>query len=317
MRVITFSKVIYDGYPSVDLFLFLIKQKYSRIFAFFDIIPDLFLYAFGRISTVQLYSHFYSIVLDNITVSELMHFKVNNIHKVDLEGFGLKPNCKDDLIISLEPSFIVDFFINRTEYQVLCTEFDVRTRKVLREDWLTSNRLNVIKHIGVSYINQLFIYSFKETDIMNISEYTFIYRDHQLIELRKYESNIFDRIMYNILNRKIITFYAFAFLIGIITSFIALGLTSFGNPILAWAYSFIIWMILTYLMATRIINEKRFTSKYIVPFLISITPCFLFQLFWVLLFQVLLGFYTVVNIPIAGILSYFLLIFFVKFYPFD
>lgn len=315
MRVISFGKVIYDGYPSLDLFIFMIKQKFTRIFVFFDLIPVLLKYVFGLTSFVKVYSHFYTIILNNITVSELMLFKVNNIHKVDLEGFGLKPNNKNDLIISLEPSFIIDFFINRNEYQVLCTDYDVRTRKVLREDWLASNRIKVLKKVGVSYINQLFIYSFKETDMMNIAEYTFVYREHNLIELNQYEANLFDRLLFNVFNHKFIIFSSFIILLGLITSLLAIGLSFFASPLLAWIYSFIVWAVLGYLMAIKVFNERTFTGKYIIPFAISVLPTFLCQLLFFMLFYVLIGFWFWSTQLLAFLLSLPFLIFIVRFYP--
>ncbi|MDR1782083.1 MAG: hypothetical protein LBR40_03690 [Bacilli bacterium] len=315
MRVFSFSKVIYDGYPSLDLLLFMIRQKYRRIFVFFDLIPDLIKYAFGLVSLEKVYNHFYTIILNNITVSELMLFKVNNIHKVDLEGFGIMPNSKDDLIISLEPSFIVDFFVNRNEYQVLCTDYDVRTRKVLREDWLTCNRTSVLKKIGVSYIKSLFIYSFKETDMMNIAEYTFVYRDHNLIELNRYDANLNDRLMFNILNNKFIIFVSVLAALGIVTMILALIFSAITLPMLAWIYTFIIWSVCSYFAVTRIFNGKNFTGKYIIKYIISILPLFLFQLTFLLLFYVLIGFWFWSTYIVGCILSFVLIIFFIRFYP--
>jgi hypothetical protein len=316
MRIFIFNKVIYDGYLTLDLIAFFIKQKFSRVFVFRALIPDFLKFLFRRSDITQLLEKVYAIILSNVSINEINLFKVSNIHKIDLKGFGISPDNKKDIIVTWEPSFLIDIFIDRNHYNVICTEYDLHTRKIDGELCFYDEKIRRLKQVGINKIDQLFIYSFEEKQLLNIADYIFVYRDHELIDYDNYEGNLRDRVTYNMANLKLVSYLFIA-----ITSFIGMilvaGVASFFIDVVAsFLIGYICWFIVTYILTVTYVNRQYFSTDHLLGYTLGIIPNFLLQLFFVILLCAIVGLPTGLIVFLGAIVSFPLLIFLIKFYKF-
>ncbi|MDH6603676.1 hypothetical protein OKW23_000817 [Bacilli bacterium PM5-9] len=317
MRIFSFSRVIYDGYLTLDLFVFVIRQKMTRIFDFFVLFPDIINFLLKRIDSTKMFEKFYYILLSSITVSELNLFKVNNIHKIDLEGFGIVKDNPKDVIVTGEPSFLVDLFINRNKYNVICTEYDLHSRKVVGKLCLHRHKIEKMKRAGINYINQLFIFSFKEKELMKMADYILVYRDEEVIEYDSYRATLKDRLFYNITNKKLITYCFLAFFWLLVMIIISSILSFFVDAVASYLIGYILWFIATYISTVMYVNNEHFTIDHALNYILGIIPNFLLQLLFVLIFCSIIGLHSWFVILIGGLLAFPLLIFMTRFYRFD
>lgn len=317
MRVFVFNKVIYDGYLSVDLFLFVIRQKFSRIFAFLHLFPDFIKFVLRKIDISEFAENFYKILLDNITVSELNLFKVSNINKIDLDGFGITKDNPNNLIVTAEPSFLIDLFINRNKYQVICTNYDIRTRKIVNRLCLHENKIKELRDVNIHSIDQLYIYSFQEKEMMNIANIILVYRDHELISYDSYEGTLKDSAIYDIAKRKLLIYLTIAIFWFVISFIIAVILSLSGSGIAAFIISYFIWVIASYVSTVIYVNEESFNMDHIIGYLLGVIPNFLLICFLVIIFTGILGLYPWFVFLVSGIIAFPLLFFLTRFYKFD
>ncbi|WP_423363685.1 hypothetical protein [Mycoplasma sp. P36-A1] len=314
MRVFSFSKVIYDGYLSIDLMFFIIKLKPRRLFSFLTLIPDLIKYLLKMINSTKLANHFYEVLLSNLTVSDLNLFKVSNIHKLDLGGFGVG---KEDLIITGEPAFLLELFINRNQYNCLCTEYDLRNREIIGGLNMGNNKILNLKKYKINHINQLFIYNFRDKALMKMADYILVYRDHEVIDYDQYEMRLKDMILYNSTNKKWLSFLILSLATMVLAVVSAEILTIFLPLLEAFLIGFFLWICVTYYLTTTFINEQPFNFDNIVGYIIGIIPNFLTALLIVLSLGVFIGFNVGIVMLLAGIISFPMLIFVLRFYKFD
>lgn len=301
----------------MDLVAFIIKQKYSRIFDFFGLIPLALKYVFKAIDIKTFMETFYNVVLKSITISELNLFKVQNMHKIDLSGFGIEEDSSNDYIITAEPSFLIDLFINRRRYNVICTDYDLRTRKIADDVCLNSDKVDKLKANGIDTIHQLFIYSFKEKQLMDMAEFIFVYRDHSVIEFDSYEGTLKDKIFNNITNSKLITYAAIALLSSLAMIVFSGILTMFMSVFNAFVIGYIFWIGITFTFLGLLCENNKIAIRKFPFYLLAILPHFLLQVLLVLVFGQIIGLYGWVVVLVNYLIALPLLIFIVRFYKFD
>lgn len=317
MRVFNFTKVIYDGNASLDLFIFFVKQKYSRIFSFFKLLGPIFMWVTKRGSMKDIMELFYQIILADITISEIELFKVTNAHKVDLEGFGIIKDTNDYVIITSEPTFIVDLFINRNKFNVICTEFDTRSFKIIGKLCVGEEKLNRLRQVGINAIKELYIFSFQEKALMKISEQILIYRNAHLIEFETYEVTLYDRIRYSLL-----TYNFFAFLMFTIVSmgvvFILSTIFSFGtNPIVAFSIAYLIALALNFIINYHYKTINQTSINAVIGYFLTFLPNYLFLLFAVLVLSVILPVPLWLVVLVFNVIAFPLIAFVVRFLQFQ
>jgi len=317
MRVFSFNGVIYDGYLTYDLITFVLKQRFSRVFKFKVLIPDLISFLLRRTDITQFLEKVYKVLLDNVTVSEINLFKVNNIHKIDLEGFGIVKDNPNDIILTWEPSFLVDLFINRNKYNVICTEYDLHTRKIIGKVCVHEDKIATLRKHGIDHINQLFVYSFKEKELLSMADYVFVYRDHELIEYEAYEGTMRDQITYSVTNQRLISYVFIAFISLLFMFVFATIAAFFVDGVFAFLLGYIMWFSMTYIVTLTYVNKKTFTVDHLFNYFLGIIPNFLLQLFLVIVFCEIIGLYSWFVILISSLLAFPLLVFLLKFYKFD
>lgn len=317
MRVFNFTKVIYDGHPSLDLFTFFVKQKYTRIFKFFVLLKPILMWVTKKGTMEDIMNVFYQIILDEITISELELFKSSNAHKVDLAGFGIVKDTDDYVIITSEPAFIVDLFINRNKFNVICTEYDARSRKIIGKLCINEEKIRRLHQVGITAIKELYIYSFQDKALMKISERIFIYRHAHLIEFETYEVTLNDRIRYSLL-----TYNFFAFLVFTIVTtgalFIISGILSiFMEPLIALTLGYLITLALNFLINYHYKTIHQNTLSMVFGYLLSFLPNYLFLFFVVLILSVILPVPVWLVILVFNLIAFPLLAFVVRFLKFQ
>lgn len=317
MRVFSFNRVIYDGNLSFDLFVFIIKQKFSRIFKMVYIIPFIFLYMLRRIEIKRLIEIFYELLLHDLTITELNLFKTTNLYKIDLGGFGIVKDNPNDIIVSSEPSFLIELFINRNKYNVICTEYDIRRRKIYGEFCVDKEKIKILNAHNINHVQQLYIYTFKDKGLMKISDYIFIYRNHELIEYETYKPDIKDKLYYNIFNQNLIVYLGLSLLLTIALGIISIFLSFFINPMETFIIYYIAWVAISFYIMLNYIDRKRISVDRVKNYLLGILPNFLMSVFLIMLFVQSIGIiYSLVGLLIL-LISFPLLIFVARFYKFD
>lgn len=314
MRVFNFSKVIYDGYLSIDLMLFMIRIKPMRVFSFLALIPYLVKYLLRMISSTKLANQFYDVLLSNLTVSDLNLFKVSNVHKIDIDGFGID---KNDVIVTGEPGFLVDLFVNRQQYNVICTEYDLRNRQIVGELNMAKRKVVSLHKHRIHHIRELFVYSFKEKEILKMADYIFVYRDHEVIDYDNYEMTLKDMLTYYATSKRWVAFVFLAFAVMVVAVIAGEILTLFMPIIQAYLVSFFLWVCLTYYATVTYIKKQPFNFDNILGYLLGVAPTFLMATFVVLALGVLIGFNAGVVMLLAGIFSLPFIIFMLRFYHFE
>lgn len=314
MRVFSFNKVIYDGYLTADLLLFVIKNKPTRVIDFFKIIPMLIMFALGGRSSKEVLERFYKILLSDITITELELFKANNIYKLDLRGFGVERN---DIITTMEPDFLVELFLDRKEYRLICTNYDLRNYKISGELAEGKELIRELKGDGVTGIEQLFIYSFKEKTLIEIAESVFIFRGHVLIDFNTYDGTLKDRIWNSILHRKAVSFIFITLSTLIITIALSMFFSAISDVVRAFIFGYLLWILGSYLLVVQFVFKKTAGIKSAFNYIASFLPNFLLQLFLIILITVVIGFDSSIVLLVTGIITYPLLIFALKFFDFE
>jgi hypothetical protein len=314
MRVFSFNKVIYDGYLSADLFFYIIRNKPTRIIDFFTMIPMLIMFVIGKLSSKQVLERFYKILLSEITITELELFKANNIYKLDLKGFGVERN---DIITTMEPDFLVELFLDRKKYRIICTKYDLRNHEICGDLAEGKELINRLKEEGVTMIEQLFIYSFKEETLIEIAESVFIFRGHVLIDFNTYDGTLKDRIWNSMLQRKALSFIFISFITLIITIIISIVLSAISDVVRAFIFSYLIWILASHFLVMQFVFKKSMDVRSAINYLASFLPNFLLQLFLIILITMLIGFDSSVVLLVVGVVTYPLLIFTFKFFDFQ
>ncbi|MEG0284080.1 MAG: hypothetical protein RR543_02500 [Erysipelotrichales bacterium] len=314
MKVYSFSKVIYDGYLSMDLFLFMIRQKFSRIFKFMGLIPSMFAFFIKHITMSELMERFYKVVSDNITVSELNMFKVNSMHKVDLVGFGITPDDKDCLIITGEPSFLIDLFIDRSHYTVICSEYNLQTSRFDGKVNLEKYKGDNLRAMGIARISQLFVHSLKDQSLLKMSDYIFIYRGSTIIDYSTYKPKLRDRIDYGIMNKSALIFTILSLVTMLFMVLVASIVSIFVDPVLTYVVAYLIWSIVIYSIASSFNKETPQKGNSIITFYVALVPNFLAILVLILIFKVGIGIASGVVFLLAGLVAFPLLAFIIRFY---
>lgn len=316
MRVFSFNRVIYDGQLTLDLFAFVIRQKFSRIFKMAYVIPFVLLYILKRIEIKRLVEIFYELLLSDLTITELNLFKTSNLYKIDLSGFGIVKDNPNDVIVSSEPSFLIELFIDRNKYNVICTEYDIRTRKIQGEFCADEIKGDILKRHNINRIQQLYIYTFKDKSLMKISDLIFIYRNHELIEYDTYNPNIKDKLYYNIFNQNLIIYLGISLLLLISVGLISIILSFFIDSFIAFLIGYMLWAILSFYVILKYIDRKKFNISKAVEYLLGLIPHFLLSLFLVILLVKTVGLMYALVTFIIIVISFPMLAFVSKFYKF-
>lgn len=317
MRVYSFNRVIYDGVLTRDLIFFFIRQKHSRFFKLFSLIPLLIGYVFKKNTALNILESVYAIILNEISISELELFKATNLHKVDLKGFGIVKDNPNDIIVTMEPTFLVDLFINRNKFNVICTGYDIRSRKIIGDLCVDAEKVRRLKLVGIHKIEQLFIYSFEEKELMGLANYIFVYRHSQVIELDLYKPNLIDRISYNFLNHKLITFLTTAFILGFVISILATIFTLFTNIVSSFIIWYIIYFIVITILGITYLIKTKFSFKVLASYMLGFLPNFLFLLLIVIIFGLLLGIPNGFTLIIGFIVAFPFMIYLATFNNFE
>jgi hypothetical protein len=314
MRVFSFNKVIYDGYLSADLFFYVIRNKPTRIIDFLKIIPTLIMFAVGRLTSKQVFEKFYKLLLSDITITELELFKANNIYKLDLRGFGVERN---DFITTMEPDYLIDLFLDRKKYRIICTKYDLRDYKIIGELAEGKELLRRLEEEGVMEIEQLFIYSFKEKSLIEIAASVFIFRGHVLIDFNTYDGTLRDRVWNSLLHRKTVSFIFITFISLIITIVMSMFFSAISDVIRAFILGYLLWILGSYFLVMQFVFKTGISFRSAFDYLASFLPNFLLQLFLIILITMLIGFNSSIVLLIVGIVTYPLLIFALKFFDFE
>lgn len=314
MRVFSFNKVIYDGYLSADLFFHVIRNKPTRIIDFLQIIPTLIMFAIGRLTSKQVFEKFYKLLLSDITITELELFKANNIYKLDLRGFGVERN---DFITTMEPDYLVDLFLDRKKYRIICTKYDLRNYKIIGELAEGKELLRRLEEEGVMEIEQLFIYSFKEKSLIEIAASVFIFRGHVLIDFNTYDGTLRDRIWNSLLHRKTVSFIFITFITLIITIAMSMFFSAISDVTRAFILGYLLWILGSYFLVMQFVFKSGISFRSAFRYIASFLPNFLLQLFLIILVTMLIGFNSSIVLLIVGIVTYPLLIFALKFFDFE
>lgn len=317
MRVFSFNKVIYDGYLSYDLFAFIIRQRLSRIFKMFNLFPLLVLYILKRIPLKQVVEKFYELLLNDLTITELNLFKASNLHKIDLSGFAIVKDNPKDIIVTAEPSFLIDLFINRNKFNVMCTEYNLRNLSINGELCFEDIKLKVLNANNINRIQQLYIYDFKEKALMKMSDLIFVYRNHELIEYDTYHANLKDNIYYALLNQIVIIYLGISSSLFVLTAAFSVILSLLIEPSQAFFIAYLSWFVASFLIALTYIEEKTFTFKKLKDYSLGILPHFLLALLLFIILSAMLGLYFWLVMLIIAILTTPMLAFVVTFYKFD
>ncbi len=317
MRVFSFNKVIYDGYLSYDLFAFVIKQRFFRIFKMVNLIPFLVLYILKRIELKRVAEKFYELLLEDLTITELNLFKASNLYKVDLSGFGIVKDNPKDIIVTAEPSFLIDLFINRNKYNVMCTEYNLRNRSIAGGLCVEDVKLQVLKANNITRIQQLYIYTFREKTLMKISDLIFIYRNHELIEYDTYVATLKDKLYYSLVNQKTIIYLGIASILFVGATIFSFLLSFVIEPIQAFLIAYLSWYVVSFLINLTYIDEKNFTTTKLISYSLGILPHFLFSLLLFITFSVIIGFYFWLVMLIVALITLPMLVFVASYYKFD
>jgi len=315
MRVFSFTRVIYDGNLTIDLVLFLIKNKPRRLFDFLALLPDVIKYLFRKIDDTQLANRFYRVLLNDITVSDLNLFKVNNMYKIDLDGYGLD---KDSVILTGEPSFLIDLFINRTKYKVICTEYDLRERSIIGKLNMGKQKVENLKANGINHISVYYISSFKEKGVMKMSDLVIVYRNKDAIDFDyKYKMTPKDYLHHSLNNKNWILYVILAIVSMLVCMVIATFLTLIMPIIQAYLVSFFLWLCATYYLTVTYILKQPFNIDKVLGYILGVIPSVLLGALLVLIFGSLLHFPSFLVLLFSSLLSLPLLVFELRFYNFD
>lgn len=315
MRVFTFGRVVYDGILSVDFFLFILKQHPFLIVDIVGLIPHYLKLLFSQSSEKALLNKFYNILLGECTTLELEHFKLEHIHKMDLVGFAID---KNDLIITTEPSFLINIFINRDEHKVICNEFDLHLGHFKGPFINSSNKSSLLKKLGLGKIKDLFIYSFREKGLMEMANNIYIYRDHKIIDFDSYTCILRDRILYNMGSFKLVSFFIVNFLVSILTFIVANVVNIYTNDMtISFLIAYVTWLLVTFGIMTMLILNERFSLTNLAKYTAGVLPNFLFQVILLILLYYIIAIPTVITFSLMCILSAPLLLFIIKFIKFQ
>lgn len=317
MRVYSFNRVIYDGVLTRDLIFFFIRQKFSRFFKLLVLLPLVIGYIFKKTKVVDILEKLYEIILNEISISELELFKATNLYKVDLKGFGIIKDNPNDIIISVEPTFLIDLFINRNKFNVICTGYDIRARKIIGNLCVDAEKVRRLKLVGIYKIEQLFIYSFEEKEVMGMANYIFVYRHSQVIELDAYKPNLIDKLSYNFVNHKLITFLTAAFILGLTTSILATIFTIFMNVLDSFILWYIIYFIVITFLGIKYLMERKFDVKVLLAYLLGFLPNFLFLLLIIIIFGMLIGIPNGFTLILGFIIAFPFMVYLATFKDFD
>lgn len=310
MRILSFTKVIYDGNVTFDLVCFILRYHPTKFFQLLKLIPSFLKYITLFKGETEFISEFYSVLLKNITASDLKHFQITNSHKVDLEGFDV---TKQDIIVTGEPLFIVQLFIPTDEYNVIATRFDVKEMKIVGEYCYRDEKIRRLNEVGIKTIDQLFIYNFREKKLLEMSRNIFVYRGHNLIDFDTYVGRFSDKLLYSVTNEKFVAFMSF-FTISAFAGFILTNLIAIFIPLLySFIIVFIIWLITNYITTTKYILKRKYDIKSFGKFSLSLLPCFLVQVLMILIFKNFLGIFDVVTLLLCFVSGTIMSVFSVRY----
>jgi hypothetical protein len=318
MRVFAFTKVIYDGNLTLDYILFSIKSSPKRIFSYLAMMPLLLRYLLKQISLTDLANIFYRVLLTNITYSELQLFKINNRYKVDLEGFGINDNENmQDIILTSEPSFLVELFIDRSKYKVICTEYDIKNYKIIGLVNAGKEKLERLRKSGVNRITYFYVYNFKEKDVFRICDFVLIYRNDTAYAFEDYQMTLKDYLWHNFTNQKWLLYLLLALLVGIFT-IIGATFLSLAIPIIeAYIITFALWLCITYYFTVTNIKKENLNMYNVLGYLRGLIPCLLIGALFVLLLGTFLALPSFLVLLIAGLVSAPFLVFELRYYNFE
>ncbi|MGL4383598.1 MAG: hypothetical protein ACRCTA_07770, partial [Bacilli bacterium] len=301
MRVLNFDKVVYDGYATLDLFIYIIKSKPTKIFKLLKLIPRLFLFLIKRIDDRKLVEDFYILLLQNITISELEVYKINNISKLDLVGFGIDQN---DVIVTGEPAFLIDLFIDRTQYKVICTEYDLHNSLISEDICIGENKAKSLIANGIEQITQLFVANLKEKEIMQMADDIFIYRDHEVFDIDTYKPRLKDRIFYNISNTNTIIFVILSLFTMFLALLIQMVTSYFFEGVLSYLLGYIFWLVSLYPLFVTLVHKQLFSLDYLGNFILGFLHNFLLQFILIVIFNKILGWNASVVFLLSNLISY-------------
>jgi len=321
MKVCLFTRVIYDGNLTLDFVLYLLRLKPYRIFSYLSLLPDLVLYLLNKITPTQLANKFYKVVLRGIGDEEYQLFKINNKYKIDLTGFDME---QGDIILTGEPSFLVDSFIDRTKYKVICTEYDIEKRAIIGELNMGHQKLENLKKNHVHTITMLFVNSFKDSELIRKALVTLVVRNHEIIQFEQYDEdqpvyqmNFTDYIQHSLTNRKWLLYAILSIAAMFLCMIIALFL-SINIPIIeAYIVSFFLWICITYYVTVTHIKEQNFNLNNVQGYLLGIVPALLAGSLITLILGTWLYLPKLLVLFLAMIVSIPFLLFELRFYDFD
>lgn len=303
MNIYDFDGTIYDGDSSVDFYKYCVKINKKCLLILPKFILFVLLYSLKIVEKEKMKSEFFSFVkyFDNIDKIARSFWKFK---KYKIKAFYLKNKNKNDIVISASPDFLLKHIAKRYSFKLIATKVDVKTGKLIGKNCHGEEKVLRLQGQKINNCDNFYSDSLSDEPVSKIAKKSYIVKENNIIAWNKYKLSFREKVKNIFFSRDFVTFVA----IGVINAFngiwIAYVYSLFmNNAILAYVLGFLISLIISYILNTKLNFKEKLNFVKFIKFCINNIPNFIIQIFSVTVLLNWLKLLKIVSYTISAIIA--------------